>query len=145
MYITRVDLLTQLTELQLVQLTDDEKNGVANDGRVDKAITDAEAECNGYFATKYKVPIEDTVGSPLPQLVKKLATDVAVWNLWRRRQRVPDDVSKAYDVARETLQQIAKGLVTLGVDIPPADSHQASAGETFGPERVFDRDGLKSF
>lgn len=139
-YISRSDLLDKLSEHQLVQLTDDEKQNVANETRIAAAITEAEAEVNGYVAVKYSVPL-----SPAPDLIKKFSKAIAVKNLWARRQRVPDNVRAEYDDAIAQLKDIAKGLLTLGIEPPPAESTKGSSGETFGDERVFSRDKLGSF
>lgn len=140
-YIVQADLLSQLSGAQLIQLTDDNKTGVVDTDKVTRAIAEAEAEVNGYIATKYSVP----VASPVPDLVKQLAIDVAIYRLYRRRQRVPDDVRTAYEDAVKKLEGIAKGLVTLGIEPPPAESSKATSGEIFGPKRVFDRDKLGGF
>jgi len=139
-YILQADLLAQLSEPQLVQLTDDEQIGIVNTTRVGQGIADADAEIDGYVATRYAVPV-----SPVPALIKKLSIDITLYNLWRRRQKVPDLVRTAYEDAVKKLEQIAKGTITLGVDPAPANSAQASSGEVFGPERVFDRDKMGSF
>lgn len=143
-YILRVDLLTQLTESQLVQLTDDEKQGVANDGFIDRAIVDAEAEIDGYLATKYAIPVK-TAQNTTPQVVKKLATDIAVKNLFGRRQRIPESVQATYDKDVEFLKGIASGVTTLGTDPSPIEGGKGSSGEAIGPERLFSRDTLSGF
>jgi phage gp36-like protein len=139
-YILEADLLGQLSQAQLVQLTDDVGNGVVDSTRVTQAITDAEGEINGYVATRYAVPLI----VPVPDLIKKLDIDITVYNLWRRRQKIPDLIRTAYEDAVKKLEAIAKGTITLGVDAAPA-AQSGSAGETFGPERVFNRDKLGSF
>jgi len=140
-YIVQADLLSQLSNAQLIQLTDDNKTGSVDADKVTRAIVEAEAEVNGYIATKYAVPL----AAPVPDLVKQLAIDVAIYRLYRRRQRVPDDVRTAYEDAVNKLEGIAKGLVTLGIDPPPAESSSATSGQVFGPERVFNRDKLSGF
>lgn len=139
-YITRADLLDKLTEQQLVQLTDDAKQGVADEARLSAAIAEAEAEINGYVAVKYLVPV-----SPAPDLLKKFAKAIAVKNLWARRQRIPENARAEYDDALGQLKDVAKGLLTLGVDPAPAGSSKGSAGETFGDERIFSREKLSGF
>ena len=139
-YITRSDLLDKLTEQQLVQLTDDEKTALANEPRIANAIADAESEVNGYVAVRHTVPV-----SPAPALLKSFSKTIAVKNLYSRRQRVPENVREEYNNAIAQLKDIAKGLLTLGIDPAPAESTKGSSGETFGPERVFDRDKMGGF
>ncbi len=140
-YIVRDDLKGQISEEQLTQLTDDDKAGTPDENKINRAIAEAEAEVNGYVATKYAVP----VAAPTPVLLKSLSIDIAIYRLWRRRQRVPDENRKAYEDAVAKLKDIAKGVLTLGIDPAPAESTKGSSGEVFGPERVFDRDKLGGF
>ena len=141
MYIVQTDLLGQISNAQLIQLTDDTQAGAVDGTKAAQAIAEAEAEVNGYIATKHSVPL----ASPVPDLVKQLSVDIAIYRLYHRRQRVPDDVRKSYEDAVAKLKDIAKGILTLGVDPPPAESSKATAGEVFGPDRVFDRDKLGGF
>lgn len=140
-YLTQSDLIEQISEAQLTQLTDDTKLGIVDVDTVTRVITAAEAEVNGYLATRYSVP----VGVPVPDLVKKWALDIAVYNLYRRRQRMPADVRTAYEDTIKALTQVAKGTITLGVDPAPAESSEAQEGEVFGPERILDREKLTTF
>ena len=140
-YIVQSDLLGQISNAQLIQLTDDAKTGAVDTTKITQAIDGAESEVDGYVATKYTVP----VAAPVPQLVKELSIDIAIYRLYRRRQRIPDDVKKAYDDAIARLKDIAKGLLTLGIDPPPGESSKAAQGEVSGPDRVFDRDKMGSF
>lgn len=140
-YIIQADLKEQLSDVHLIQLTDDPKLGIVDAAIVSKAIASAEAEINGYVAKQASVPLT----APIPELIKKLAIDITVYNLYRRQKRTPDDVRTAYEDAIRKLEHYAKGLITLGIDPPPAPSTQASAGAVFGPARVFDRETLKGF
>src|SRR5258706_5992693 len=117
-YIAQADIIGQISNAQLIQLTDDDRTGLVDAAKVDKAISDAESEINGYVATRYAVP----VAAPVPDLVKKLATDIAVYSLWRRRQKVPEIVRTAYEDAMKKLSDISKGVITLGIDPAPAPS-----------------------
>jgi len=139
-YIVEADLLNRISEDQLIQLSDDAGAGSTDSAVITRAITEADAEINGYVATKHSVPL----ASPT-DLIKKLSTDITIHNLFGRRQREPEDVRQRYDDAVKVLKSIAKGIVTLGVDPAPPESSRATRGETFGPARIFDRDKLGSF
>lgn len=140
-YISQADLLSKVSNAQLIQLTDDAQSGSIDATKVTQSIDEAESEVNGYVATRHSVPLS----SPIPQLIKTLAVDIAIYKLYSRRQRVPESVRKAYEDAIKKLEGISKGLMTLGVDPAPAASSKATAGKVIGPERVFDRDKLGSF
>src|SRR5688572_12127218 len=135
-YILQSDLESGgLSTSQLIQLTDDLKTGEVDTDKVTKAIEDAEGEVNGYLGKRYAVPI----APPVPNLVQKLSTDIAIWNVYRRRQRAPENVRQAYEDAIKTLLLIADGTIVLDVAVPPPPA-TLTGGEVFGPERIFDRD-----
>jgi phage gp36-like protein len=140
-YITQSDLTEQLSNTELIQITDDQRLGIVDPSVINKAIVSAESEVNGYLATRYAVP----VAAPVPDLVKKLSLDITIYNLYRRRKRISEDVRTAHEDALKKLEQIAKGMITLGINPLPAASTQGSSGEVFGPDRVFDLDKLGNF
>lgn len=137
-YIIQADLKDKLPDSQLLQLTDDTKSGTINAQVVSDAIADSEALVDGYVAVQYATPL-----SPVPRLVKALTIDVTVFRLYARRQRIPDDVKLANDLALRKLEQIAKGILSLGPTAP--EPVTASAGEVFGPAREFTRDKMSGF
>ena len=140
-YIVQADLLADIPNDVLIQLTDDNKDGAVDATVVTDAITRAQSEVDGYLAKRYSVPI----ATP-PQLVKSLTATITCYRLFGRRGRgVPDDWSKRYDNAVRTLRDIAAGTIALDVEPPPAESSAVTAGEIKGPDRVFDRDKLGSF
>ncbi len=140
-YIVQDDLLAQVSEDQLLQLTDDDKVGEIDATKVDQAIAGAEAEAESYINVKYRVP----VAAPIPQRVKDLCVDIAVYRLYKRRQSAPDKVLKAYDYAIAFLKDVAAGRATLGIEPIPPISQKAGGGEVHGAKKLFDRNKLGSF
>jgi phage gp36-like protein len=140
-YILQADLTEQLSESQLIQLTDDDRLGIVNGDRVTRAITSAESEINGFLGSLYTVPL----AAPIPDLVQKWAVTIAVYLLYRRRQRVPDDVRQAYEDAIARLKDVVAGRLTLGIETDPLPSTQGNQGEVFGPPRVFTRETLERY
>jgi len=55
-YSAKVDILEQLDEDILIQLTDDANAGVADDDAVTRAIADADSEIDSYCGTRYAIP-----------------------------------------------------------------------------------------
>ena len=140
-YIVQADLSESLSETQLMMLTDDEKVGMVNADRVARVIVSAEAEVNGFLATRYLVPF----AAPVPDLVQAWTLTVATYYLYRRR-RVPEDIRTAYEDTIARLRDVAAGRLMLGVDPAPTEAGNVNAGEVFGPEpRVFTRDTLWGF
>jgi len=140
-YIVQADLSEKVSTAELIQLTDDAKLGVVDTTVVAKLIASAEAEIDGYLATRYAVPL----AAPVPTLVKKWAVDLTVYNLYLRRRRVTEDAQRAYDDAIKQLRDTAKGLLTLGLDPPPARSALSSQGAVLSNESAWSRDKLDDF
>lgn len=141
-YCTIDDLMEQISEDELIELTDDDNTGVVETSRTDRAIADADAEINGYCGKRYGVPL-----SPVPALVRKFSADIAIWNLFSRKQIADEGREKRYTNAIRYLQDVAKGNATLGEgdpDTPPSDAgapRMASAN----PARVFTRGTLEGY
>lgn len=138
-YITKADIIEQLPEESLIQLTDDEGLGVANDSRVNAAIDDAEGEADGYLSTRYVTPL-----SPVPSAVKKFTVDIAVYNLFGRKDTVPPDREKRYENAVKFFSNVSKGLVSLGA-AQPEPSNSPGDVDFSGNTRLFTRDKMEGF
>ena len=136
-YSTQADLEDQLSSEELRQLTDDLDSGSINTTIANRAIDDADAEIDSYIGVRYDVPL-----ATIPQIIKKVSVDIAIYNLYARRQILtPEARRQRYEDAIELLKNVSKGLVTLGTD---------NLSQIGGPDvttnkedRVFSR-GLKS-
>ena len=142
-YNTKDDILGEVSEDVLIQLTDDDNLGAVDDDKVAKALVRADGEVDGFCGKRYQVPF-----NPVGDFVKALALDLAVYNLFSRRENVPENRKHRRDNAVKNLEQIAKGLVTLGAP------ESAPAPETFSTAtpavvsaggRQFSRSSLKGF
>jgi phage gp36-like protein len=128
-YCTYEDLCAVLPEPRLIELTDDENTGQVNMDRIGAAIAAADDEINGYLAGRYDVPL-----APVPGLIKNLAREIALFNLYSRTH---DDVPKIrqgrHDHAVSVLTKLAAGAIALGVTEPPpavnADTLKVSSGD----------------
>lgn len=140
MYCTLDDLKKQVPEAVLVELTDDEGLGTINTTRVDRAIEDATDLINSYAAARYPTPL-----NPVPGVIRKIAVDIALYNLFSRRGYDEDSADKSivdrYKGAITFLEHLAKGMVTIGTGRQPADSSSA-----FNPgSRLFSRRSMRGW
>ncbi|MCF8719215.1 gp436 family protein [Nitrospina gracilis] len=138
-YIAKADLLELVPLADLVALTDDNNTGSEDDTKIDGMIADAEGTVDGYLATRYDTPL-----ATVPNIIKTITVDVAVYRLHGRRQGPPEDVVKRYEDAIRYLRDIAKGVVTLGVDTPAPDSTRNEVNIK-SDDRLFGRDQMKGF
>ncbi len=131
-YCTQTDMLEAISEEDLIDITDDADAGTVDTDAVDRAIADADAEINTYCAAQYDVPF-----STVPAMVRKLAVDIAVYNLYARRRGAPEDRKERYDNTIALLRSVAAGTVSLGVDTPSPDDDGGPAAANPESDRIF--------
>jgi phage gp36-like protein len=141
-YCTEDDLLEQLDEARLIQLTDDQGLGAVDSDRVARAIADADQEVDSYVGTRHTVPL-----NPVPAIIRKLSVDIALYNLYGRREAVPEARRDRYKTAIHKLEQVAAGRISLGAQdpegTPPAIDETRMS--TDNPERLFSRSTMEGF
>ena len=150
MYCTIKDLQDQTADQVLITLTDDEgaapesldEAGEAIHTRLTKAILDATNEINSYCQARYPVPLD-----PVPGFINKLTVDIALYNLFSRRGYDESTADKAiidrYKAAVKNLENISRGLVTLGAAAPPVSQDNTTVINS--GRRLFSRDKLREF
>lgn len=136
------DIRNQVEEARLIQLTDDDATGVVAEERVSRAIGDADEEINGYLGARIAVPV-----FPVPDSLRRLSADIAVYNLYARRETVPEHRLERYRAAVRFLEQTAAGKISLGDRDPEGNPLDGSRARTAGdnPERTFTRGTLRGF
>ncbi|NSW85500.1 MAG: DUF1320 domain-containing protein [Syntrophobacteraceae bacterium] len=141
-YCTPADIRDRIDLRRLVQLTDDEGEGIVDDSRIEKAIADADNEIDGYVGIRHAVPLP----SP-PPLLNKLSADLAVYHLYSRRGRVPEVHAERYRKAAGILEQIALGKISLGGSDPDGNPPASDAPEMSceNPSRLFTRSSMHGF
>ncbi len=131
-YSIQDDLLEQISEDLLIQLTDDAGGGTVDTSVVDRSIADADAEIDSYCATRYPVPF-----SPVPVMVRKTSVDIAIYNLFARRRGAPEDRQERYNNAVRWLKDVSRGLISLGANAPNTDDEAGPAASTDKSDRIF--------
>lgn len=102
-------MIDRFSELELIQLTNlDNSVGIINDTVLNQAISDAEAEINGYL-TAYTLPL-----TTVPANLVRIACDIARYYLYA--DAVTPRVQDLYDSALKFLLLIGKGVISLGAD-----------------------------
>jgi phage gp36-like protein len=108
-YATIADMQARFPEAELIQLTDDERSGALNQGRVTRALEQADNEVDGYVSRYYK---RLDAALPVPGLLTDLACDIGRYYLFRNGSPT-EQVQKRYDQAIAKLRDIAKGIIKL--------------------------------
>ncbi len=141
-YCTIDDVRRQLEEARLVQLTDDEGTGELVEERVTQAIRDADDEIDSYLGLRMRVPL-----SPAPDTVRRLSVDIAVYNLYSRREKLPENRLERYRNCVRFLESAASGKISLGQNDPEGNPLDPNLPEPSGenPARTFTRSSLRGF
>lgn len=135
MYATLQNMLDRFGQAELQQLTDigEVASGGVDEEVLDRALTDAAAEINGYLAARYVLPLAST-----PTLLVGIATDIARYRLYR--DAVTETVEKRYKAAVKMLENIAAGKISLGLDASAAPAAVSDGVQFAESTRVFGRD-----
>jgi len=140
-YSTKDDILGEIPEATLIQLTDDDNLGVVNQDILDKCLERASAQVDGYCSSLYNVPF-----SPVPPFLASLDLDIVCYHLFSRRENVPENREKRYTNAVKLLVSIGKGDLQLGISGKDAPTQQ---GQTIAvspaPVGVFTTERLKNY
>ena len=139
-YCTQDDILDQLDEAVLIQLTDDDGAGEVDDDKVTRAIADADSEIDSYCGTRYSVPF-----STVPAVIRKCSVDIAIYNLYARRRGAPEDRKERYKNSVDFLKEVSKGNASLGEDDPDATPANKESPDISSNTRIFTRDKMQGF
>ncbi len=140
--------MKDLDKSQLVELSDDENRGEsaidfsdANDAataRVLEQIESASEEIDGYLRSAYSLPFAD-----VPERIKQICKDIAIYNLYKRRQRtdMPESLTSIYKARIAELKDIQKGVISLGVESSETDVSEFHTNKT-ADDKIFTKDVL---
>lgn len=139
-YCTLADI--EAAQDDLIELTDDSDAGTVDQTVVDKAIATASELIDGYLRGRYTLPLD-----PVPGLLTALAADVTLYRLYARRPRlaVPESLSDRYKNALKILENIQKGLVTLGAGTPEVVTPAPAVSLVKASTRIFTDDMLEKY
>ena len=122
-YSTKSDILDQLDEVSLIQLTDDVGTGAVDDEKVEKAISAADAKINAYCQNRYSIPL-----TPVTGVIVDMSVDIAIYRLYSRRaDTIPEIRKDNYKDAIRFLERVSDGKVELGSNaVEPAGEGEYS-------------------
>lgn len=142
MYCTLDDIKKQVQEATLVEITDDNLSGQINTDVVDETILYADTLIDGYLRGRYTLPLQT-----LPEIVKVIAIDLAIYRLYSRRFHtdMPESIKDKYKNSIKLLEQIQKGIVSLGIETvgTPPELGEYRTNKTY-QDRIFTQELLDS-
>lgn len=130
-YATPTDLIERFGFEELAQRSNLADGLSIDEVVLGRALADADAEIDGYLATRYTLPLAST-----PAVLVRLSADLARYQLCR--ESVPDSVRQRYVDAVAVLRRLATGEVQLaGVTAVPAAGGAGNAVASRTAERLF--------
>jgi len=140
MYATLADILEQVAEAELINLTDDEQLDAVDETVVDRAIANGMAVIDAYCGDRYTVPF-----APVPELVRMYAVDLAVYNLYSRRTHVamPEVIGERQKQALAFFRLVQKGEASIGAPLLAATDSESYGALIPGNERLFTRTKMR--
>ncbi len=110
----------------------------------EQAVSDAEAEIDGYLAKRYKVPFTKT-----PGVINKFAKDIALYNLVSRKGVDESDREKTYltryNSAISFLTKVAEGKIDIGVSENNTEDAAKNGFSMRSSKRLFSRDSMRGW
>jgi len=139
-YCTQDDLLEQISEAELIELTDDAGSGEVDADVVTRAIADADATIDAHCQGRYSVPL-----SPVPAMIRAVSVDMTIYNLLsRKNEEVPKSRDDRNRNAIRFLERVADGKIQLGASTPAQANTEHSVNIESGT-RIFTRDKMSGY
>lgn len=139
-YCIQTDILNQLDSAVLLVLTDDANAGAIDADVVTRAIADADATINSYCQAGYTVPL-----SPVPEKIRQISVDIAIYNLYSRREDVVPDIRKDRNKeAIRFLEKVADGKIQLGAASPSPANTENTVSVAYN-DRLFTRNKMSEY
>lgn len=137
-YAVTADMVARFGELEVIQLTDRNQDGLIDEDVAAVALADAAAEIDAYLG-RFKRPFTD-----VPPILKRLCCDIARYRLTAANGvLITEEIRNRYKIdVLDLLRAMAKGEVQLGVDESGEEVAAGEDGIVFinGKNKVFGRD-----
>lgn len=112
-YVTDAEIETRLGAATLVQLADDDGDGVADAGVVEEARQSAEGVVNSFLARRYRAPVDLSAYPEVADVLRSVTLDLAEFRLRARRPPMAANALRLHEQALVWLERIAEGVVQL--------------------------------
>jgi phage gp36-like protein len=137
MYCGIEDIQKRLDPLHLIELADDDQDGVPDTAVLEALIADADARIDSRLGNRYATPFSE----PVPGLLRALSADLAAAALFARRRESASPVHESRaKAALDTLDALARGELSLegaGVArLGRPESTTLGRPKRFSPERM---------
>ncbi|RMC99564.1 DUF1320 domain-containing protein [Aquitalea palustris] len=131
-YITQQGLEDRFGREFLLRVTDPTNTGEVDQGKVNRAISDASELVNSYLGKRYTLPVPFVPGA-----LERVAADLVRYFLYSSQPG--EEVTKRYDDGVKWLKDVANGVVSLGLPVPETPTSSTGKVVMSGPRRKFTR------
>lgn len=115
-YAIMTDIIDLYGEDLLIRIADLDKDGQPDEDVVEKALEAADALIDAYLSSAYSLPLPS-----VPDVLRTLAIDIAVYKLPITRAPRTDEMRKRYEDALAHLKMMAAGKMGIGLPTDPGD------------------------
>lgn len=134
------DLKGTLSDVDLIQCADDNKDGIADADVITQVLAAVEGLMRSYLEPRYGWPL-----AAESDRAKGIAKPIAKYLFFDRRQRATASMRQGYEDSLAFLRDLASGKASLGIDPPAAGSPESSQGAVLTNESEWSRDKLTDF
>ncbi len=134
-YCTYSDIDKRIGTEDLAALADYDGDGTPDADVVAAAIDDAASLIDSYLSVRFTVPV-----SPVPDVLRTRAVNLAVYFLRLRRDSATQDARRQYEDDIAWLREVASGAVSLGIEPSAAEGDRAPGVRYESQKRIFGRD-----
>ena len=139
-YAIQQDMIERFGEREVRILTDRDNQGLIDATVLAYALTQADAEVDGYLQGRFALPL-----ATVPVLLVGIACDVARYRLAGTDIRETDPIRTRYKDAIKLLTSISKGELQLGLSAGGEAAPEAGAVRVVEGSRVFTPDTLADY
>jgi phage gp36-like protein len=107
-YSAKADIQKEISDEQLIGLTDDAGAGTIDDAKITAAIAKADGIIDSYCGQVATVPF-----TTIPEIIKQHSITIAIYFLFARRSAVPEIRRKNYEDAIAHLKDLSTGKAAL--------------------------------
>ncbi len=134
-YCTQSDIEKRIGTADLAALADYDGDGSADADVVTAAIGDACSLMDSYLSVRFAVPV-----SPVPDVLRTRAVNLAVYFLRLGRDSATEDVRRQQEDDIAWLQHVVAGGVSLGIEPSATEGDRAPDVHYESQPRIFGRD-----
>ncbi len=130
-YCSKEELLARIPQEYLIDLTDDDGDGIEDNDVISEVIEQASSEIDAYLSRRYDTPLLN-----VPAVIEKICVELVIYYLHLRADKVTDAWKDTYERAIELLRSLANGDVKIGNEQQSSIIKSLSKSKTFNIEEM---------